>query len=66
MAEQPAEQTAVTNEMSESPPTENSSKSTGGHQVPRGAIAFAVLMIVGYIFYFVMIWSEVVLFRGGS
>ena len=36
-----------------------------GYIIPRGAIAFAVLMIIGYAFYFFMIWSEVVA-RGGQ
>lgn len=31
-----------------------------GYAVPRGAIAFGVLMILGYAFYFFMIWSEVI------
>jgi|GEM_PF-2879673 len=33
--------------------------------IPRGAIAFGILMIIGYAFYFFMIWSEVVA-RGGQ
>jgi len=36
-----------------------------GYVVPRGTIAFAILMIIGYAFYFFMIWSEVV-GRGGQ
>lgn len=36
-----------------------------GFSIPRGAIAFAVVMLLGYIFYFFMIWSEVIA-RGGQ
>jgi hypothetical protein len=32
---------------------------------PRGAITFGVIMIIGYAFYFFMIWSEVIA-RGGQ
>lgn len=36
-----------------------------GYVIPRGAIAFGILMIIGYAFYFFMIWSEVIA-RGGQ
>ena len=50
----PIEETAVV--------AEEEHESSG---VPKGAIAFGVLMILGYAFYFFMIWTEVIA-RGGQ
>jgi hypothetical protein len=34
--------------------------------VPKGAMVFALVLIGGYIIYYFLIWSEIVLLRGGS
>lgn len=70
MAEQSAEQPEVVEstvvqvnkeETTITPSDDHSS----GYIIPRGAIAFGVIMILGYALYFFMIWSEVVS-RGGQ
>lgn len=33
--------------------------------VPKGAMIFALLMITAYIIYYFLIWSEIVVLRGG-
>ena len=60
MAEQPIEQTEHV-ETSITPTTHEQHESDG---MPKGAVAFAILMLIGYAFYFFMIWSEVIA-RGG-
>jgi len=58
MAEQPV--------VPDEPTPAEEHQDSSDYVIPRGAIAFSILMILGYIFYFFMIWSEVVLTRGGS
>ncbi len=70
MAEQSIEQSDVIEGNVVTPETTTdvvvgSSDHDSGYVVPRGAIAFGVLMILGYAFYFFMIWSEVIA-RGGQ
>ena len=40
--------------------------SEGEDFVPRGAMRFALVLIVGYIIYYFLIWHEVVILRGGA
>jgi len=67
MAEQPVEQPDVV-EVAEPTTNETSLVVQEQHEssgIPKGAIAFGVIMILGYILYFFMIWSEVIA-RGGQ
>lgn len=34
--------------------------------VPRGAMVFGLILILGYIIYYFLIWHEVVILRGGA
>lgn len=65
MAEQPMvnEEDIVESDQTTVTPPEDIE--TEGYVVPRGTIAFVILMLIGYAFYFFMIWSEVIA-RGGQ
>lgn len=70
MAEQPTQQpevveeTIVDSEQTTVTP-EKEVENPNAYHIPRGAIAFGILMILGYAFYFFMIWTEVIA-RGGQ
>ena len=68
MAEQPTvvNETQTELESEETSIVSQEHDADSGYVIPKGAIAFAVAMILGYIFYFVLIWTDVISRGGGQ